>query len=435
MCKTFYFKKYHFDEEKGLLSLFYGVDDKYDFVETVSFPDMPAILSDEQRTVLDHIFFLMHIAWGITYYKAFLSPEIKIESGVLTEEERSFFERFYLNGLGEFSVKNNLHLNIHFPHTNAKQKGYPTVPLADAALVPLGGGKDSAVVIELLKGHIPVFTIAMGHARPIIECARVADVPYLEGVRQIDPQLLELNKTGTVYNGHVPITGLLAFFLWAESVLKGIRFVAMGCERSANVGNMIWDGHQINHQYSKSIEFERDFEKLTRPVTPSFKYFSLLRPLSEIHIAKLFADRCRGYFDVFTSCNKAFKLDLSKRLDRWCGHCDKCRFVFLILAPFMDKNKLVQIVGNNPLNDPEQIKGYEELLGLSGHKPFECVGEVEECRWAFNQIAGMPQWQNDAVVHALKDRVNPADEQTLFTPSVDHLLPKEFEYVMFEFGK
>lgn len=185
----------------------------------------------------------------------------------------------------------------------------------------------------------------------------------------------------------------------------------------------------INHQWSKSFEFEKMFCGLTQSITPDFLYFSLLRPISEAFIARLFAQKCEKYFDVFTSCNKAFKLDLNKRIDRWCGSCDKCRFVFLILAPFMDKTTLIQAVGANPLDDKNQAEGYRELLGLSGHKPFECVGEVDECRWAFNQLKQNPQWQEDAVVKALEVPVVPAP----FDVSDEHLIPKELQNVMAKF--
>jgi hypothetical protein len=143
----------------------------------------------------------------------------------------------------------------------------------------------------------------------------------------------------------------------------------------------------------------------------------------------LFAEKCAAYFYGFTSCNKAYKLDLNKRLDRWCGSCDKCRFVFLILAPFMDKDTLIHAVGTNTLDDENQVEGYRELLGLSGHKPFECVGEVEECRWAFNQLKQNPKWQDDYVVKLL-------DVPTVSAPfevSDDHLIPKELQDVMARF--
>jgi len=305
-----------------------------------------------------------------------------------------------------------------------------------SALIPVGGGKDSCLTIELIKKtDLPAETIAIGNADPITECMHLSNLPNRLITRQISPKLIKLNQTNSVYNGHVPITGILAFILWAAAILYDKKYVVMSCERSANIGNMKQGDLEINHQYSKSFSFEQDFHLLTQSVTPDFLYFSLLRPISEIHIAKLFAHLCSRYFSTFTSCNRAFKLDETKRLTHWCGACDKCRFVFLILAPFMDKDTLIKIVGTNPLNDPTQLEGYKELLGLAGHKPFECVGEIDECRFAFLELSQSLTWQADVVVRTLAPLIPFQTAGTLFTPDSNHLIPEELSDVMDEFRR
>lgn len=425
MRKAFYYKNYEFDAKTGVL-LFQYESMGYKFDETITFPGAPFTLTQAQKKALDLIFFYAHIAFGISYYKAFLNPEVVLESGTLTKEEANFFNTFYINGLGEFSVKNNVDIRIAFPYQEIQREKFQ-FNLKNRALVPVGGGKDSCVTIELLRAaEKQTAAISLGNPRPIQDCVRVAQIPHIVMTRKISPVLLELNQFGQVLNGHVPITGLISFLLWAAAVLYDYKYVAMSCERSANSGNMVKNGRFINHQYSKSLDYERDFYTLTSAVHPEFRYFSLLRPYSEAHIAKLFACLCKPYFDVFTSCNKAFKLDATKRLDRWCGVCDKCRFVFLILAPFVDKGKLIEIVGNNPLNDISQLNGYKELLGLSGHKPFECVGETAECRWAMAELGADPKWQNDAVVSALSKKIE-SNESDIFTPSTTHLIPGEYK--------
>ncbi len=436
MCKAFYYKKYDFDTNSGTLSLSYAVnDDKneiHTFTEQIVFPNISTDISPEKKLILDHVCFLTHIAFGISYYKAFCPENIIIESGRLTVNEAAFFNQFYLSGLGEFAVRNHLNLQgkINFPFHKDIIGDFPTVSFKNRYLVPVGGGKDSAVALTLLQQcGCECVAISAGNPRPINESAIVSKAPHIVFKRIIDPHLIELNQSGTVYNGHVPITGLLAFLLWICAIIYDYKYVALACERSANVGNLMQGDLTINHQYSKSIDFERDFGKLTQSTTPDFHYFSLLRPLSEFHIAKLFATVCTPYFPVFTSCNKAFKLDETKRIDRWCGACDKCRFVFLILAPFMDKETLIDIVGQNPLDDKNQLDGYMELLGFSGHKPFECVGEFDESRTALTLLAQRSEWQNDYIVQALSDRLTdfPANETLaqLMTPSDNHFIPQE----------
>ena len=427
MCKAFYYKKYEFNPSTGILNLFYETDEKHSFCETITFEGAPFELSTEKEDALHEIFFLTHIAFGISYYKAFCPEVIKIQSGSLTQNEALFFDKFYLEGLGEFAVRNNLNLQnkIHFPfNQNFKRKSFP-FEFEEQFIVPVGGGKDSCVSIELLKKLQKKITpISVSNPRPILECKQKSGASSLLITRKISPLLIELNKTGNVYNGHVPITGMLAFILWASALLYNHKYIAMSTEASANVPNLMQGTLKINHQYSKSFSFETDFHQITKSLTPNFLYFSLLRPFSELKISSLFASYCSDYFDVFTSCNKAFKIDENKRLDRWCGTCDKCRFVFLALAPFMEKQTLVKAVGTNPLNEKDNLKGYEELLGLSGHKPFECVGEIEECRTAFHLLLKKKEYQNDFIIQTLKESV-PAPCQNVFDEQSQHLIPME----------
>ena len=185
----------------------------------------------------------------------------------------------------------------------------------------------------------------------------------------------------------------------------------------------------VNHQWSKSIEFEKRFFELTQSILPEFHYFSLLRPFSEMKIAALFSQKCKDYFTAFTSCNHAFHLNQAKRLDRWCGACDKCRFVFLMLAPFMAKDTLISSIGFNPLNDLKQAEGYSELLGFSGHKPFECVGTAAECRLAFLKLGQMKDWKEDILVQYFYPRIQDDQaslEKEVFEYVPSDLIPEEF---------
>jgi hypothetical protein len=279
-------------------------------------------------------------------------------------------------------------------------------PLDNADRRPLsavGGGKDSIVTLEVLRraGLDPVpFSV---NPNPVIVNVNTASgLPALAARRRLDPRLFELNAAGAL-NGHIPVTAINSLIAIATAVLHGLGPVVMSNERSASDPNLIWNGHAVNHQWSKGVEAEGLLRAaVTAHVGITEPYFSLLRSLSELHIAKLFA-RFTAYDDVVTSCNAAFKLhDPSAR---WCGHCPKCRFVFLAMAPFMERSRLAHIFGRDLLAEPDQVPGYLELLGIDAHKPFECVGEVEESLVALGLLVDDPQWRDAPVLAALRSAV------------------------------
>lgn len=152
MCKSFFYKSFDFNADTGVLSLVYATDEPRTFVEKITFAGAPFHLTDPQQSVLNKIFFLTHIAFGISYYKGFIPDHLVVQSGTLTPQQARFFDKFYLYGLGEFAVKNNLDLTqkIHFPD-GADSQTLPPLTLQQRALVPLGGGKDSCVSVELIK--------------------------------------------------------------------------------------------------------------------------------------------------------------------------------------------------------------------------------------------------------------------------------------------
>lgn len=436
----FRFVSYQFDAENSEAILNYAFDETYFFCEKIKFHKAEKDLSAEKLRAIDNILFFLHIACGISYYKAFVPSEMQIETGSLNKEQAEFFNTFYKKGLGEFSWRNNLNLNnvISFPSSeNPSHIRASVLPLPDLTAVPIGGGKDSSVVLETLKAHgEKVVCIAQGRPRPIRESIEVSGCPDIEFTRTIAPELIALNGQPGVYNGHVPISGVYAFCLALCAVLYGYDKVAMGNERSANVGNLVRDDNfEVNHQWSKSLEFEKAFNAFAKKyMLQNFTYFSMLRPLSELDIARRFA-KLKPYHRVFTSCNKAFKLDKEKRLERWCGECDKCRFVFLALAPFMNKQDLIAAVGKNILADEGQLGGFEELLGLSNHKPFECVGELEECAVAVYLLAQKDEWKDDFMIKNLYPRLLAEYgllqlqewERQVFAKSENHCLPERFK--------
>jgi hypothetical protein len=365
------------------------------FEEVLEFPEGTELDWNEPGTAA--LIRLLHLASGLSYYKAASPPQIVVAGG-LTDAEERFLGQLVLRGLGEFAFRNALPgplaPDIAGTARSEAVAATPAAPPSGAPLVPVGGGKDSAVTLETLRrnGLEPV-AFSVNSYPPIEATAATAGVPHLVVRRTLDPRLLELNGSDGFLNGHVPVTAINSLIALVTARAHGLGPVVMSNELSAGSGNVTWRGLEVNHQYSKSWEFEQLLrETLSEAGLHADSYFSFLRPLNEFEIGRRFAGMSQ-YHPVFTSCNRAFRLDPERRGTRWCGECSKCRFVYLILAPFMSRPELTELIGRDLLDDIDSVREYRDLLGLDGHKPFECV---DECRVALAVAARTGQWQ-DAV--------------------------------------
>lgn len=434
-AREFHFTGYSFDEEEATARLGYRFDDGPELVETIRFTGAEGALGPDRRAALERALRELHLAAGVSYYKAGIPPEVRRRDGPVPAQSREFFEAFYRQGLGEFAWRNGISLDDRprFPGNGAPDWEPARVSLRRRSAVPIGGGKDSIVALEMMRGSDDdVVLVSVGSSALIRAVAERSGLPHLRIERRLSPGLLELNEQGAL-NGHVPITGIIAFILVCGAILYDYDTVVMANERSASSGNLEGpDGVPVNHQYSKSLAFEGAFQHyIGETVLPGFRYFSLLRPLSELDIGRLFSFH-EQYFEIFSSCNRNFTQAEAAGDGRWCRACPKCRFVFLMLAPFIPRERLCGMFGGNLLDDPAQVEGYDALMGRSGHKPFECVGEPEESLAAFCLIGAHPDWRGDAVVKRFVERILPgiadpdALPQRVLRPSPEHRIPERY---------
>jgi len=436
--KTFRFVSYSFNDEKSQAEFSYAFDNGPRFIERLTFHNGCPPTDQKLRQALFTALRYLHLVLGVSYYKAAVPDSIRIETPPITEQCAHFFDKLYLNGLAEFAYRNQLDLRkrIRFPFSTRSTATPESLQLPKRTAIPVGGGKDAVVTVDALQraGQSSVL-FALGDFQPIKEIAKIAKLPLISVTRQISPALIKLNEQGA-YNGHVPISAIIAFILPVCAILYGFDTAALSNERSADSGNLIHNGQSVNHQYSKSMEFEKDAALFFKNfILSDFNYFSFLRPLADLRIAQLFS-KLSAYHPVFMSCNRAFKLDRRKRLQRWCLDCPKCRFTFLVLAPFMAKNELIALFGANLLDDMEQRRGFDQLSGVSGFKPFECVGEIEESAAAFILLTQHSQWRNDCLVRRFKTKILPGLDnpermvKTALEFSSYHQLPYRYEEVL-----
>jgi len=350
--------------------------------------------------VLDNLIFNLGLVELISYWKATCSPKIEIEAGFLNKEQIGWWKDLITNGMGQFFYENKIDFRSpNFLHLQPKLTENSSLPISvgsrtpaifkrrleNKVLVPVGGGKDSIVTLETLKKakkNISCFSLNPTNA--IKEVMKMAGCKKVIIERKIDPKLLQLNRKSFL-NGHTPFSAYLAFLSVLTAVIFDHKYIAFSNERSSNEGNLKYLGKEINHQYSKTFHFEKNFRKYSQKyLAKNVEYFSFLRPLYEIQISKLFS-RHKKYFSVFLSCNEAHKTasGLRKPTGKWCGKCPKCLFIFASLYPFVEAKKLITIFGQNLFDKKGLLALMKELMGLKKFKPFECVGTKKESQVAF----------------------------------------------------
>lgn len=329
----------------------------------------------------------------ISYWKLTCAPRLIIECGHLNEDQITWWKKLYFNGLQEFFYHNTIETTLdsfmEITCTGETINGQEDRARYHGNLIPVGGGKDSFVSMELLKDYNEenhAFVInAVKSAVHSAEAAGYHDDRLIRVERTLDLRMLDFNKQGFL-NGHTPFSALAAFAAVVTAIVYEKQNICLSNEASANESTI--KGTSINHQYSKTFEFEQDFKYyMDHYLTREIHYFSLLRPLSELQITSIFST-LKDYLHVFRSCNVGQKEEI------WCGHCAKCLFVCVMLSAFLSDEELLSIFGKNMLNDEEMRQLFQQLTGILDDKPFECVGTREEVNTAIAMSIRAHEAQN-----------------------------------------
>lgn len=383
-----------------------------DLVEIVRFPGAPDLssLTPARALAANRALALLQVLAGTSYYKAMVPPNI-LAALPLSPALAELATSVYTEGLAEFAYQNKLKLSPKFEAGEALTPA-PVLGLSARALVALGGGKDSLVSVEALKrAGTSACAVWIGRSELIAATAKASGLPMLNISREIAPDLFSLNARGAL-NGHVPVTAINSAILSLAAILYDYDQVIFSNERSASAATLMHEGAAINHQWSKGQAFESAFSTLLRrEVAADLAYFSLLRPYSELAVTQKFA-AIDTYDALFSSCNRNFRILADKPTSRWCGQCPKCHFVFLALAPFVAKPRLLKIFGRNLLDDIDLAPEFEALMEWNGaQKPFECVGEALESRAAFFQLSERADWREDALIQHFAKHIAPQVEK------------------------
>ena len=454
MTNSFEFVGHEFDIAKAKIYFNYSLtlpdNQKISFTETLTLPQSNLDIKNIPTLLLSKVLDNLLLVLGLSYWKLYCPKKIKLPTIVLNPEQADFWNTLYTKGLGEFYYKNKIDFTglVNFPSSSTNPKPI-TFPRKNRSLLPFGGGKDSIVSGELLKSAGLEFTpVILGTLQPTQgDSAKLLGIEPLVIGRELDPKLFELNQQPKTFNGHVPISAIYHFVGLLAAVLYDYKYLVFSNEDSANYGNVEYCDKQINHQWSKSSEFENLFQTyVSKFITPDVTAFSLLRPLSELKIAQIFTNY-EQYFPIFSSCNTNFKQNISPNHNKewtksirslgegWCGECPKCAFVFSMLAAFLPKEKVVSIFGEDLFNSSFLVETYKELLGTKNTKPFDCVGTPEETQTAFYLAYLKKEYGQDVGMQYFVQDVLPNlahMEQTkneLLSEANPNLLPSDFKEV------
>ena len=419
-----------------------GKHNGIDLEERLQLPFDPQFRDKDTRDIEEALMGL-HLIAGISYWKTCCPLQIQIEGDKgLSRWDVSFWNEVYTQGLGEFFFRNGIDPRgrVNFPSHWSADEGSPAITeVHGPALVLVGGGKDSILTHEILqwsgRSHKLFYVGKQQHIEPLIKSLKV---PRVLVMRHLDQNIFDLNAAGAL-NGHIPVSAYYAFAAQFVAILNGFGAVVAANERSASSVNLQAEGLEVNHQWSKGIRFETLFQEWQRRHLRCIPtYFSMLRPLSEMQIAQAFA-RYPAHFTHFSSCNRNFRQHGNRIADRWCGHCSKCLFVYCMLAPWLNDTELARIFTYNLLALEENLSTLAELLGVQGHKPFDCVGTPDEVAAALWMCYSQGRYRDLPLMRLFAERILPGltDPETLvkamLTPSDEHLIPPLWSDVLFDF--
>ncbi len=386
---VFTYEDFTWDVKDNVLHLGYhfNLADAYHFHPTLAIPLQKWTVKKLDNSLIRNIAFNIGMVEMISYWKTACPAHIRIKPYQLGADQQQWWKKLFYLGLGEFFHVNAIRVDkeslfsFSFSENTRLLPRNFSLPQHDGVIIPVGGGKDSLVSLDILsKTDIDKIALAINPGQATLESVEIAGLSdrFIQVKRTLDPLLLQLNKQGFL-NGHTPFSAIVAFVSLMVASFTGSRFVALSNESSANEPTIA--GTEINHQYSKSIDFENDFRRyVMQYITPDVNYFSLLRPLNELQIAALFAKN-PSFFTVFRSCN------VGSKTNSWCCNCPKCLFTYIMLSAFINTQQLIDIFGENLLEKESLIPLLEQLAGLTDEKPFECIGTIDEVNSALAALA------------------------------------------------
>lgn len=416
---SFTFGSYEVDAAHSSLSFTYHVEFPNGKVKTYTdrlfLKDVPMERWETvPKEVLEPTLQALLLMLGINYWTVFPTSSMRIEGFTLTREQAQFWDALYLNGLGEYFYDMQMDFRdlIAFPFDPSKIAPEPTYfPRPGRALVLNGAGKDSILSAEMLKAEgapfdFFAFSPSLAHER----IAALVGAKTIRVTRRRDRRvnmIANLHRISAAY----PSVSTFTFIATLLAELLGYDSIIFSNERSADFGNLTYQGLSVNHQWCKSSEAERMINAyIQQYITPSISTRSLLRPYSELEIVRRFVAYPK-YLKYVTSCNSYFWFSrFEQRLLRtpyWCKECPKCMFLFACYAAFLPKKEVLRIFGGNLYAKRRRLRLIRRILGIEGFKPLDCVGEPEEMILAMHYAEKRKEYARDPAIKLFRKHFPP----------------------------
>ena len=428
--EKFIYEKYEINDtwDWWNITYFFSIPGLAEFRPTIQIDKKNIKNQNIDKDFVNYLVFHIGLVELISYWKCCCPKNVEIKAWYINEDQIKWFKKMYFYGLGEFFYTNGIevneenfmniqcHLEMESVILNETKWSEESIKVnKDSSLrsewqftgnlITIWWWKDSNVTLELLK-WMDNDTFILNPNDVTLECSKIAgyDNPRIMK-RILDPQIVELNQKWFL-NGHTPFNALLAFLTYLVAYLGNKKYIVLSNESSANESNVRW--LKVNHQYSKSFEFENDFNQYTEKYFWIWiKYFSFLRPLLEIQIAKLFS-QFEQYHQVFKSCNVWSK----SKPWKWCCNCPKCLFVNIFWEDLFENKNLLQT--------------FIDLTWNSDNKPFECVGTYDEVNYAIALVIKKLDWNLPYLLQYYVDNFEVKDYDLLNYFNEENNLDPEF---------
>ena len=192
----FLYNSYNIFEEDNKICIEYDfeIENLTKFKPRIEILKKEFVFKDIKSDIVKNMVFNLGLVEAISYFKATCSPLFLIKCGKLDDFQENWFKKLFYLGLGEFRFINNIDISenefVKFISEGEDIGFSRSTDILDGILIPIGGGKDSNVTLELLKKYKnKSLVFRIGANEVSTNCAKVAGFENEEIVEAVDGEM------------------------------------------------------------------------------------------------------------------------------------------------------------------------------------------------------------------------------------------------------